>query len=111
MPNEPQDRSADVSVEQVGPGEGPARITPEEVVSLAGSRPPLTQSGYPWQPQTRPISSKTRTRSKNSYGTRGINNRHSRAQAVIQCRKRSYLQDRSIRLVRQTEMLTSEGAA
>ncbi len=31
MPNEPQDRRADVSVQQLGPGEGPDLTTPEEV--------------------------------------------------------------------------------
>jgi hypothetical protein len=31
MTNEPQDRGADVRVQQVGSGEGPGRITPEEV--------------------------------------------------------------------------------
>ena len=31
MTNEPQDRGADVRVQQVGPGEGPGHITPEEV--------------------------------------------------------------------------------
>ena len=31
MPNEPQDRSADVRVQQAAPGEGPARTTAEEV--------------------------------------------------------------------------------
>ena len=31
MTNEPQDRGAEVRVQQVGPGEGSGRITPEEV--------------------------------------------------------------------------------
>ena len=38
MPNEPQDRSADVSVEQVPPGEGQARTTPEEVAEPGRKR-------------------------------------------------------------------------
>jgi hypothetical protein len=38
MPKEPQDRSADVSVQQVGPGEEPARTTPEEVAEPGRKR-------------------------------------------------------------------------
>jgi hypothetical protein len=38
MPNEPQDRSADVSVPQVRPGEGPDRTTHEEVAEPVRKR-------------------------------------------------------------------------
>jgi hypothetical protein len=38
MPNEPQDRRAEVSVQQVGPEDGPARITPEEVAEPGRKR-------------------------------------------------------------------------
>jgi hypothetical protein len=38
MPNEPQDRSADVRVQQVGPGEGPDPTTPEEVTEPGRKR-------------------------------------------------------------------------
>ena len=38
MPKEPQDRSADVSIQQVGPGEGPARTAPEEVAEPGRKR-------------------------------------------------------------------------
>ena len=45
MPNEPQDRSADVSIQQVAPGEGPARTTPEEVAEPGRKR---TASDTEW---------------------------------------------------------------
>lgn len=38
MPNKPQDRSADVRVQQVGPGEGSDRITFEEVAEPGRKR-------------------------------------------------------------------------
>jgi hypothetical protein len=38
MPNRPQDHTADVSVQQVGPGEGPDRTTPEEVTEPGRKR-------------------------------------------------------------------------
>jgi len=38
MNNEPQVRSAGVSVQQVGPGEGPERTTPEEVAEPGRKR-------------------------------------------------------------------------
>jgi hypothetical protein len=38
MPTEPQDRSADVRVQQVGPGEGPDPTTPEEVTEPGRKR-------------------------------------------------------------------------
>jgi hypothetical protein len=38
MPNEPQDRSADVKAQQVGPGEGLDRTTPEEVAEPGRKR-------------------------------------------------------------------------
>ena len=38
MPNEPQDRSADVRVQQVGPGEEPDLATPEEVAQPGRKR-------------------------------------------------------------------------
>ena len=38
MTNEPQDRGADVRVQHVGPGEGPGRITPEEVAEPGRKR-------------------------------------------------------------------------
>jgi hypothetical protein len=38
MPNEPQDRSSDVRVQQFGPGEGQDRTTPEEVAEPGSKR-------------------------------------------------------------------------
>jgi hypothetical protein len=38
MPNRPQDHTADVSVQQVGPREGPDRTTPEEVTEPGRKR-------------------------------------------------------------------------
>jgi hypothetical protein len=38
MPNEPQDRSADVKAQQGGPGEGLDRTTPEEVADPGRKR-------------------------------------------------------------------------
>jgi hypothetical protein len=38
MPTDPQDRSADVRVQQVGPGEGPDPTTPEEVAEPGRKR-------------------------------------------------------------------------
>jgi hypothetical protein len=38
MPTDPQDRSADVRVQQVGPGEGPDTTTPEEVTEPGRKR-------------------------------------------------------------------------
>jgi hypothetical protein len=38
MPNEPQDRNPDFSVQQVGPWEGPDRATPEEVAKPGRKR-------------------------------------------------------------------------
>ena len=40
MPNEPQGRRADGGMQQVGPGEGPDRTTPEEVSEPAQKRNP-----------------------------------------------------------------------
>jgi hypothetical protein len=38
MPNRPQDHTADISVQQVRPGEGPDHTTPEEEVTEPGRK-------------------------------------------------------------------------